>query len=344
MRVFEVGDELAPGPLFSRDATGACFQVGPESPRYELGAEVEPSSLVELEIVEAPRGDTLSVSYYQSEDGFYLIGDSPRDTARATACYPGDVGGELRCNPSGLFAPSDNFSDAACTEVGVFGGFPEGCTQPGFGTLTTVDGCSYETHVYEVGEPLTAAYLELDTGDCVESGVSNPVAAGAQVPDADLASVELEVEGEGTVRLSGYQAAGLPLTRHANFVTVDGSLCFPYPFSEGTSRCGPGNVAYVGVDPNRYYADSTCNEALVPIFDDPCAESEPNLATVAGGDPDVCVFTEGVYEVGAVHNGAVFVNAVIEGCSEVVPAGVSFRQLGARVPDEDFVEVTLETL
>jgi len=345
-RVFEIGAELATPPTatFDKDYEGNCYETGSvTTPMFELVAELAPEAMAPLEIVQAPRGEALTMPYYRGDDGFHLVGDYPHDIAHEIDCNPRQLGAVFACAPVGISGSFDNFSDAACTTAGVLGGLPSGCEPPNIAVATRIDDeCSYEDHVYERGEALPAFYVE-EGGNCVEGTNPStiPYAVGAELPDSDFAAVELVVQGEGPVRLSVASVADAPISRFGYFVTSDGVVCYPFAFADGTVRCGPSTPDYVPAF-GRFFSDSACSEILVSVGQNVCGEAAPELALVATGTPNSCV-TWAVYAMGATHTGMVFVDDEVEGCIEIAPDG-PVNALGERIPDEEFVEITIETL
>lgn len=348
--VYAIGEEISPTPttLYQLDG-GNCYDMGASPRAFEVGDELDVDAMVAIELVEAPRGDALTVQYFHSEDGFYLIGNPIHDVARDTDCHPQMIGSKNACAPFGDYVSTGYFSDAGCTTEGVIGGSSTGCEQSSYAVGTeSPDGCETEYHVYEVGEALTAVYVDDGVGGCAElpGAFPNPHAIGAQVPDDDLPAVELATEGEGEVRVQAYQAAGLPIVAYGNFVTSDGELCFGYAIDGDTVRCAPPTVAYVSVEPNRFYSDAGCTDIVVQIYAGECEAPEPTAVVVASGVQGECTGTEGIYEVGASYTGTVYSHDVVSDACVEYPASDQYvyRQIGERIPNDSFVPVTIETL
>ncbi len=351
-RSFEVGAAITTPPptIFMRDPQGGCYDAGVGAELFALGPEIPPESMAAISVVEEPRGDALRARWQESDDGFRLLDYVAYDVVHQNECTASDGFAVPVCAPFTLYGSTGYFADATCSGGGGLYvlSATDTCPTPTLGVVAQTDptdACVYEPHVYVVGDPVSPAYVEDGLGGCVEQGDPNLrfLALGAQIPDEELPAVEWVDEGTGPVRLRSAYAAGAPLLRGGNFVREDGQLCFPYSFQDGVVRCGPPTLAYSGSGASRLYADASCTQIVVELY--PSCGAAPEVAVVAGDDPDTCAFAAAIHTLGAAHTASVYRSTSPGACAPTTPtAGVTYRLVGERIPDDQFVAVTTETL
>lgn len=338
-RVFAVGGPIAKptGSYYTRQPDGSCVEGGLFTSgiaTFALGAEIQASELAPIVVVEAARGDDLTVRYHTSDDGFRMLDFYPYDRRHGTACVPQAQG---VCAPDGTLSPQ-LFADATCSgEPGLFT-FSPGCPRPTAGTLTTYDGERHD-RFFEVGAEVTAHTRSADGATCIEVTDADQIyaALGREIPASELPRVERVDEGTGPMRVRTFDAAGAPITWFGDFVTDGGVYCDLSRFSDGKRRCTTEAFATL----SGRFADSKCSEPAA-VLDAGCHDRPiPRLVVeVVAGAGCGSESTRRVYERGDEVTGAVYARDSGGACAAAPGDCARYFRVGAPVPDERFIEVT----
>jgi hypothetical protein len=337
--LWSMSDDLQIATYWTVDA-GTCrpHQVGPYDRFAELGADVPPTSLVELDVDEPPQVTRLRREYYVSADGVRAYAGL-RDSELLSECDLVGAPGAPRnyCIPTATTAWLDAFADTLCTEPiaerRVLDGPPTFVA--GAGTCSTDPVTLFAAGVAYDGSPYTKA-----PDGCQASSRSPELAYVRPGVALDPATLALDRSFPGMFRLRRFVYAS------SDGFAVDGDLLYDsqlhtpcsgsYLF--GDFRC----VALGNGLTTQLYTNPDCTGAInvfgVKGGPQQCAAAVP--AVVYTRPPptqpfDPCSFEER-REVLGPHAGALF-----QCDGEPAPATDAFYDVGPALQAGDFVSAML---
>lgn len=353
--LYSLGAMIAtPASYYYKDySTGMCNPQGATPTTnyvsYAVGAEVTPSSLVEV-TASAPSAGAVGVINWTSADGM-TIPAMLHDTANDADCSPNYVNQATtaQCYPNNT-TYGGYYQDTACQTSMAYA--QTACTAPKFASTYAKTQCATDQpSVVQLGTALTPQptnqyYWNAQAQTCNNNGIYSGYTyynLGAPVTLPSL-GVTYDVISGRRLQSREYTTGS---TRFRNFTGYDqvfdstlGENCYAQQMFDGTYRCLP-NLTYT----QQFYSDSGCTNAvpLAQYYKGATAScASPPAPTFAYQQQMVgTCYTYDIYRIGAKYTGTVY---TMSGTCVVYSqaAQYDFYQIGPQVPLVGLASATLQ--
>jgi len=338
------GSQVSVASYYTRNYDGTCGGPYTDTQElyYQLGAEVSPTSLVEVTTSAPAASSRLGEVFWQSADGMQLP-TRLHDSQLNTDCYPetfSDTAQTGICMPTTAWYASD-FHDGGCTQPVV--GLDHTCAAPGFADYRPTNACGLDPpRLAQISGTAPSSPLYYWSGtSCTSETASTSYtyyALGADVSAAQVTRV-YDAAASHRIQLVHYTTSdGLHYRDYSLYDSAKGAECYPTSLPDGTIVCLPYG-GYI----STYYRDSACTQAidLVEIYGETnCATPDPpkyarKYITPAPGS---CAYNVELHQVSTPFAGTVYANYGT--CAVYNPGTNKLYSIGPAVDVNEFVTAT----
>jgi hypothetical protein len=330
----------AGGTLYSLNGAGACVGAAkPAATYYRIDPDLSLDAMVGFTAETTVEGKRLDFAVLEADDGTKTCQGSLTDVATGEECSVTTAeDGVARCLP--LTAPvTVGSSDLMCTQPLQYATNEASCGAPAAAVGGLVDSsfCVARTRLFDLDEPITAAYDATCVAVTADTDTSLYALGAAISPFSYPASLRERVDvGERLERLDNLIEGGprLPTAR-----AWDGELgltCVFQAMADGSLRCRPIGESEQVASAAARFSDAACATPIeVGLMPATCGDETPRFA-VRGDVGGVRVWPVGEPHLGALYQGAP------GSCTAFVPTGNVF-DLGTELGPEQLVEGTRRT-
>lgn len=336
------GDPATPASYYLRFSDGSCTGPFPTTGYdfYQLGLEIQPTALVELQLGAPSSAARLSERFYQTADGMKLPAVI-HDAMLGTDCRGTGTAGNLVCMPDG--APASLFHDAACTEPEA--ALPTSCTAPPY--LVASDACpSAPPHLYTAGSPIAAPPLyRQSAGTCTTANgsITNTYYPTDQAVGVARLDAMTETLSGRRLELVHYTTTDGLAFRAGVHDTQGDTDCAPTVLPDGTVRCVP-----IAATVTTYFTDSQCMTPidLVEVSTGPASCGAPTMPQYAHKaiqpPPNSCQYALELHAITAPYTGPLYRDNTLV-CTGYAPVQTAFFTIGPAVALDTFEAATQST-